>query len=117
MSGWENLPTDIQAETNFENYMDKLAEPMPEAPKPVLETKLVDFATEAEAPKTYVVKEDEQKPFEKRKEDGFSMSEPVNVYEPGFRSDMYEAIVNYFKQQRKVRENNQRLREKIGLRG
>lgn len=113
---WTNLPTDDQAESNFDNYMEKLAEPMPEPPKPMLETKLVDIAEEVVTPKTYVAQEGQEKPFEKKKADGFSVAEPVNIYEPGFRSDLYEAMVNYFRSQRKTRENNQRLREKIGLR-
>lgn len=115
-SGWSQLPTDAQADSNFENYMEKLAEPMPEPPKPDIPTQLVDFAGEAEKKQTYIPKD--TKPFQERKAAGITkVSEPVNVYEPGFRSDMYSAIVKYFKEKRAEKERVQKLREKLGLRG
>lgn len=114
--GWNYLPTDAQADSNFDNYMEKLAEPLPEPPKPDIATELVDIAAGVENQETYIPKE--RKPFQERKEAGVTaVSEPVNIYEPGFRSDMYEAMVNYFKEKKKERIRLDKLRERIGLRG
>lgn len=113
---WQNLPTDDLKEASFDNYMDKLAAPLPEAPRPMEETKLIDLAAEGAAPKTYLPDEHAPKPFSKKKEDGFSMAPPVDVYEPGFRTDLKDAILTYFKRQRAIKEKNAQIRAKIGLR-
>lgn len=111
MSGWSN----IQAK----DELDSLDESIPEAPvypKPDIETKVLDLASEAEDKKQYVVKEGEEKPFEKRKRDGFQVAEPVNIYEPGFRSDLYEGLQKYFREKREEKDRVERIRKKIGLR-
>ena len=112
-NSWSNLPTDIYKDTNADNYLEKLAEPLPEPPKPDIETKLVDIATEVEKPKAYI---NPEKKYEKPKELS-PVSEPVNIYEPGFRTDMYAAMVKYFREKKREKENVQKLREKLGLRG
>lgn len=100
---------------NFDSYMEEWSQPLPPDPRPVPEavpmerTQLVDIATQAEAPKT------DAKPFEKRKEEGFSMAPPLDVYEPGFRSDLYAAIKSYFKHQKVTRDKIQAIREKTGI--
>lgn len=116
--GWDRLSTDDQKDSNWENYMEVLAEPIPPPPKPDTATVLVDLATEAEKPKTYVAEpeEGEKKVFEKRKEEGFSMAPPVDVYEPGFRSDLYDAIVEYWKNKAAQRQKLADLKQKIGMR-
>jgi hypothetical protein len=90
-----------------------LFEELPMAPevKPIIETKLMDIATESEAPKKYI---DGVAHKDRPKQ---SMNEPVNVYEPGFRSDMFDAMVDYFKKRREVKHRNEELRKKLGLRG
>lgn len=113
MSGW-NLPTDELKDVDYTNYEEKLFEPLPEAPKPVVETKLVDLASEIEKPKTYVPDETEEKPKDANKKLG--LAPPVNIYEPGFRTDMYAALVNYFKAKRATKERNAELRAKMGMR-
>lgn len=115
-NSWSNLPTDDYKDANFDNYLEKLAEPLKEPPKPDIKTELVDVAAGVESGETYIPKE--RKPFKEKKEAGItSVSEPVNIYEPGFRSDMYAAMVKYFREKKKEKENVQKLRERIGLRG
>lgn len=103
---------------DFEKHMSEWAEPLPEPPKPVPEsvpmerTVVVDLATEAENKKQYI--DEGEAKWKKNKEEG-TMAPPVDVYEPGFRTDLYAAIKKYFKDQKAIRENNQRLREKMGM--
>lgn len=114
MSWFKETNTD-----NFDSELEKLSADLPEpppAPKPDIETKLVDLATEVEDKKQYLPQEGEKKPFEKRKEAGVRVSEPVNVYEPGFRTDLYEGIMRYFKEKRREKDRLEKLRAKIGLR-
>lgn len=106
---------------DFDRYVDSLDTAIPEAPLPesvpMEKTVLVDMAGELEAgAKPYVATEG-NKPFEKRKAEGVTnYAPPVDVYEPGFRSDLYEALVAYFRKQADTKARNQRLREKIGWR-
>lgn len=104
----------------FDSYMEDWAAPLPPDPRPTPEsvpmekTEIIDLATEAEKPKNYL-NEGEQKPFEKLKEEGFSMAPPLDVYEPGFRTDLYKAIKGYFKDKKATREKLQAIREKTGI--
>lgn len=106
-----------------DEYLERLSAPLPEAPKCTqdLPTVLVDVATEVENKKQYIPRDGEEKPFEaaKKKAGGgpTNVSEPVNVYEPGFRTDLYAAIVQYWKKEKRIRERNDELRKKLGLRG
>lgn len=109
---WGQLPTDKEKDLDYAS----LSQSIPEPPKvDMLKTELIDLAGEAEAPKTYVDQVGKKK-FEQRREEGIDPAPPVNIYEPGFRSDMYEAITNYFKKQKAVRDRNQALRERMGMR-
>lgn len=104
----------------FDSYMDEWSEPLPPDPRPTPEsvpmerTEVVDLASEAENPHTYV-DDDGRKVFEQRKEDGFEIAPPVDVYEPGFRSDLYSAIKKYFKDKRDMSQKLQAIREKTGI--
>lgn len=91
-----------------------LEEGIPEAPapKPDIETKLVDITPEK---KTYIPEAGDKKPFETRKEEGFSMAEPVNIYEPGFRSEVKDALIKYWKEKRERRDHLDSLRVKLGF--
>lgn len=113
MSGWQNLPTDDQKEWDHEHMP---VDPMPEPPKPIIETKLVDLASEAESPKTYLA-QGERKNFEEKRDKSDKMNTPVDVYEPGFRTDLYEGLIKFFRDKRKRTDQLDRLRQKIGLRG
>lgn len=107
-----NLPA------NDDFNLDDVDTEIPEAPKPAEKTVLVDFVTEAEAPKTYVASEDEPRPKDVRKAEGIkSYAPPVDIHETGFRSDVYEGLVEFFKQKRETRIKLDALRKKIGLRG
>jgi hypothetical protein len=108
MSGWGYMP---------ENDSEPVVDELPPAPKPILETKLVDIAGESEAPKNYL-NEGAEKPAFKAKQDSGEkfMNTPVDVYEPGFRSDVYEGLVEFFKKRRAEKDRLDRLREKMGLR-
>lgn len=117
MNGWSNISAPDSTDAEF----DRLAEPLPEPPPmvhdPVTQIKAVDLASELENKKTYLAKEGEQKPFQARKENGeVQLAPPVDVYEPGFRNDLYEALISHFRKQKRIKENNQRLREKMGWR-
>lgn len=103
----------------FDSYMDEWAAPLPEAPLPpppeavpMEKTVLVDLATEVENKKTHLEENSEKRLA--RKAEG-TLAPPVDVYEPGFRSDLYAAIKSYFKKQRDTREMVQRVREKTGI--
>ncbi len=102
----------------FDSYMEEWAQPIPEAPKPLPEsipmenTVVVDLASEVENKKTHLEDGSEQRLA--RKEEG-SLAPPVDVYEPGFRSDLTAAIRSYFKKQRDTRQMVQRIREKTGI--
>jgi hypothetical protein len=104
----------------FDSYMEEWAEPMGEAPKPPPEavpmekTVLIDIAGESENPKNYL-NEGQEKAFEKRKKEGFEMNAPVDVYEPGFRSDLVSAIKNYWRFKRETRERHDAIRAKTGF--
>lgn len=77
-------------------------------------TELVDLAGASGEKKTYL-DGGEEPAFKKRQKEGFSMAPPVDVYEPGFRSDLYAAIKSYFKKQKETRERVQQIREKTGI--
>lgn len=102
---------------DFDKLLDNLSQPMEEAPRyapesvPMEKTVLVDLAEGVENKATY-----DQAPVDReaRKAEG-RLAPPVDVYEPGFRSDLSEAIVDYFKKQRKIRENNDRIRKITGI--
>lgn len=112
---WNNLPTDPDADLNFDNYMERLTKPIPEPPPPDMPIKTVDLATESETPKTYIPKD--EKPFQDRKAAGVSkVSEPVNVYEPGFRTDVYDGLIKFFRERNQRKRELEKLRDKIGLR-
>lgn len=102
----------------FDSYMNEWAEPLPEPPKPAPEevpmekTVLVDLASEVENKKTYI---GEGEPAWKKKKEEGTLAPPVDVYEPGFRSDLYAAIKSYFKKQAETRKKVQAIREKTGI--
>ena len=105
---------------DFDKMLDGLSSDMPEPPSyappestPMEKTVLVDLASEVEAKKTYI--NDREPEFKKRQREGFSMAPPVDVYEPGFRTDLAAAIKHFFKKQRDVRENNDRIRKITGI--
>lgn len=109
---------------SFDAFLESLSEPLPEAPvyapdpvpesQPMQPTVLVDLATEVENKGQYI---DESKPkkFEQRKQEGFEMAPPVDIYEPGFRTDLVAAIQNYFAEQKRIRDNNERIRKITGI--
>lgn len=105
---------------DFEKYNSEWSEPLPEAPKPLPEsvpmekTVIVDLASEVEEKKTYLDENGAASSRRARKEEG-TLAPPIDIYEPGFRSDLYAAIKSYFKEQKRVRDNNQRIREKTGI--
>ena len=103
--------------TNLPQIEDDIDGSIPEPPvykEPDTKTEIVDLATEAEKPKTYVP---EEKKFKERKESGeIKASTPVDIYEPGFRSDMYDAILNFFKEKKKMQHKHAALKEKMGWR-
>lgn len=107
---WNNLP---DQEFDIDGT---IPEPPPVYKEPDTKTQVLDLASEVENKKTYVAKEDEEKPFETRKAEGFSMAPPVDIYEPGFRSDMYEAIISYFKQKKEMRTKHEQIKAKMGWR-
>lgn len=104
---------------NFDQYLESLSEPLPEAPKfvpapesqPMEKTVLVDLASEVENKKTYIP---EKAAWKEKKAEG-NMAPPVDVYEPGFRSDLTAAIKDYFKRQKAIRDNNERIRKITGI--
>ncbi len=102
----------------FDEYMNDWAQPLPEAPRPdpvsvpMEKTVLVDFASEAEAPRTHLEADSEARLA--RKESGIA-APPVDVYEPGFRTDLYSAIKDFFRKQKETRERVQAIREKTGI--
>ena len=111
---WSSLPE----KDSFDSELEKLSEPLPPAPMmhdPGTQIELVDLAAAEENRKTYLG-QGEKKKFEQRKEEGFSTSPPLNIYEPGFRDDLHDALITHFKKLKRERENNQRLREKMGMR-
>lgn len=113
MNGWTNLPTDEQKQWDHEHMP---IDPLPEPPKPMVETKLVDIDAESEKPKTYL-DQGERKNFEEKREKSDKMNTPVDIYEPGFRTELYEGLIKYFKDKRKRMDQIERIRQKIGLRG
>lgn len=106
--------------TNLPQIEDEIDGSIPEPPvykEPDTKTELVDLASESEKPKVYVQKEGEVKKFQERKESGeIKASTPVDIYEPGFRSDMYDAILNFFKEKKKMQHKHAALKEKMGWR-
>jgi len=109
MSGW-NLAQVDSAEVDHDVIDNEPVLPPPPKFEPI-ETKLVDLAGEAEAPKKYT-----EKAYEKPKS-ALATSEPLNVYEPGFRSDLYAGITKYFREKRDERRRLDDIRKKLGLRG
>lgn len=104
----------------FDSYMEEWSKPLPEAPQapppeavPMERTVLVDLAGEVENKKTYLENDAAEKRLA-RKEEG-ALAPSVDVYEPGFRSDLYAAIKSYFKKQAETRKMVQRVREKTGI--
>ena len=104
----------------FDSYMEEWAKPLPEAPAapppeavPMEKTVLVDLASEVENKKTYLENDAAEKRLA-RKEEG-TLAPPVDVYEPGFRSDLYAAIKDYWRKQKATRDRVQRVREKTGI--
>ena len=105
---WFNLP---QVEEEIDGT---IPEPPPVYKEPDTKTQVLDLATEVENKKTYTPKEGEEKPFEARKAEGFSMAPPVDIYEPGFRSDMYEAILDFFQRKKDMRLKHEKIKKKMG---
>lgn len=105
----------------FDSYMEEWAQPLPEPPAPpppesvpMEKTVLVDLASEVENKKTYLDEDGAAAKRLARKEEG-TLAPPVDVYEPGFRSDLYAAIKSYFKKQAETRKRVQAIREKTGI--
>lgn len=106
---------------DFDKYLEELSQPLPDAPEPQMaplpesvpmeKTVLVDLAGEVEGKKSVLNAEADARSA--RKAEG--MDAPVDVYEPGFRTDLRDAILSYWRDQRKIRENNQKIREKTGI--
>lgn len=102
----------------FDSYMEEWAQPLPEPPKPVPEavpmekTVVVDLAGEVENKKTHLEENSDARLA--RKAEG-TLAPPVDVYEPGFRSDLTAAIRSYFKKQADTRKRVQAIREKTGI--
>ena len=102
----------------FDQNMDELP-PMPEAPKPdpvevpMEKTVLVDYATELENRKNYL-EEGQEPAFKKKREEG-TVAPPLDVYEPGFRTDLVSAIKRYWREKRETQQRVQALQKKLGL--
>lgn len=102
----------------FDSYMDEWSQPLPPAPLPPPEavpmerTVLVDLAGGVENRKTYL--EEDSSAREARKAE-MNAAPPLDIHEPGFRSDLTAAIRSYFKMQRDTRAMVQRAREKTGI--
>mgnify|MGYP006967775710 FL=1 len=92
---------------------------MPEAPKPdpvevpMEKTVLVDYATEVENRKNYL-EEGQEPAFKKKREEG-TVAPPLDVYEPGFRTDLVSAIKRYWREKRETQQRVQALQKKLGL--
>lgn len=99
----------------FDSYMEEWSAPLPKEPEtvPMERTVLVDLASEVENKKTYLT-DDAAERRQARKEEG-TLAPPVDVYEPGFRSDLAAAIKSYFQKQRETRLRVQAIREKTGI--
>ncbi len=118
MSGW-NLPQKdedealLSIDTSIPEAPPVDTTPPPEA-VPMEKTELVDVADQMGKSQHG---QDGEKKFQRRKEEGIkSVSPPVDVYEPGFRSDVASALVKYFKEKRREQDRIAALRKKIGLR-
>jgi hypothetical protein len=106
---------------DFDKYLEELSAPLPEEPPappppesiPMEKTELMDLASEAENKKTYL-DEGGEPSWKKKKEEG-TLAPPVDIYEPGFRTDLYAAIKGYFKKQKETRDRVQKIREKTGI--
>lgn len=116
MSAWSK----ISATDNFDDYVEELSRPLsepppPPAPVPDTKTELIDLAGAVENRQKYIPDEPSSKEarLEKVKEKGFSP--PVDVYEPGFRTDLYEAIKNFWREKKKTRDKLDKIREKTGI--
>jgi hypothetical protein len=104
----------------FDSYMEEWSQPLPQEPEvkpppesiPMEKTVLVDLAGAVENKKTYLEEGDEAR--KARKAEG-TLAPPVDVYEPGFRTDLYAAIKSYFRKQKETRERIQAIREKTGI--
>lgn len=106
----------------FDQYLDRLSEPLMDAPAPAApvevpmeKTVLVDIAEKVENPTTYI-DEGEVPKFQQRKNEGITtLAPPVDVYEPGFREDVVAGLKEYFAKQKRIRDNNERIRRITGI--
>lgn len=103
----------------FDTYMEEWAQPMPEAPQPpppesvpMEKTVVVDLASAVENKETHLEESSDRRLA--RKAEG-TLAPPVDVYEPGFRSDLTAAIKDFFRKQRETRDRVQKIREKTGI--
>jgi len=103
----------------FDKYLEEISSPMVDAPAyappesiPMERTVLVDIAEAEENRKSYI--EEDSSAREARKAQG-TLAPPVDVYEPGFRTDLTAAIRRYFSEQAKIRKNNDRIRRITGI--
>lgn len=104
---------------NFDKYLDNLSQPLVEAPVyqpepthvPMEKIVQVELGDAVENRTTYDQVPDLRK---ERIKEGL-VAPPVDVYEPSFRSDLSEAIINFFKHKRSVKENNDRIRRVTGI--
>ena len=107
------------SDRHFDSYMEEWSQPLPEAPKPdpvevpMEKTVLVDYATEVENKKNYL-NEGQEPAFKKQREEG-TVAPPVDVYEPGFRTDLVAAIKRYWREKRETADKVQKLQKKLGL--
>lgn len=114
MSTWSHVTA--ERNSDFDNYMETLAEP-PVPPKaPDIATRLVDVAAAEENPRTYIPEEGDKKPFEEKQAAGVNMNQPVDISETGFRSDIAEAMIKFFKEKRAMKDKLDGLRNKMGMR-
>lgn len=104
---------------NFDRFLDNLSAPLVDAPvyapepthTPMENIVQVELGDAVENKTTY-----DQAPVDRtaRIKEGL-VAPPVDIYEPSFRSDISEAIINFFKHKRSIRENNDRIRKITGI--
>jgi len=104
---------------DFDKYLDTLSQPLVDAPKyepapeaiPMEKTVLVDLASAVDNKRTHEGTSAER---EARRQEGL-VAPPLDVYEPSFRTDLTAAIKSFWKEQRKIRDNNDRIRKITGI--